>query len=228
MNFVLHKEGKGVKMDFQRARTKKQIEERQLDIINACDTLFDEGDYENVNIKAISEITTLTRSAIYTYYKTKDEILLDLLGYELADWKEELLVWCGETAPLDAEEFGRQFTNIVMKREKMVRHYCLLFTLLERNSRLEKLVEFKQKAIPAAGAVVQCIMTNFPHYSQQEAAAIAEQMIALVIGLYPVAHLTLIQKEAIAISKTGYAEPDFESTCRKGICSLVKNGTRNI
>lgn len=224
---MLRKEGKGVKMDFQRARTKKQIEERQLDIMNACDTLFDEGDYENVNIKAISAITTLTRSSIYTYYKTKDEILLDILGYELADWKEELLVWCQETAPLDAEEFSRQFMNTILKREKMVKHYCLLFTLLERNSRLEKLVEFKQKAIPTAGAVVQCVRMNFPNYSQREASSIAEQIIALVIGLYPVAHLTQNQKEAIAISKTGYIEPDFESTCRKGISALVKKGTRN-
>lgn len=212
-------------MDFQRARTKAQIEERQLDIMHACDTLFDEGDYENVNIKAISEITTLTRSSIYTYYKTKDEILLDLLGYELAEWREELLVWCQETAPLDAEEFSKQFTDIFMKREKMIRHYCYLFTLLERNSRLEKLVEFKRKAIPAAGAVVQCLMMNFPYFSQQEATAIAEQIIALVIGLYPVAHLNSVQKEAIAISQTGYIEPDFESVCIKGICSLVRPDT---
>lgn len=213
-------------MDFQRARTKAQIEERQLDIMNACDTLFDEGDYENVNIKAISEITTLTRSSIYTYYKTKDEILLDLLGYELAEWGEELLGWCQKTAPLDVEEFSRQFTDIFLKREKMLKHYCLLFTLLEKNSRLEKLVEFKRKAIPAAGAVAQSIMTNFPNYSQQEAAIITEQIIALVIGLYPVSHLNALQKEAIAISQTGYVEPEFASVCINGICVLLRqNGT---
>ena len=104
----------------------------------------------------------------------------------------------------------------------MLKHYCLLFTLLEKNSRLEKLVEFKRKAIPAAGAVVQSIITNFPNYSQQEAAAITEQIIALVIGLYPVSHLNSVQKEAIAISQTGYVEPEFESICTKGICVLLK------
>lgn len=208
-------------MDFQRARTKEQVEERQLDIMNACDVLFDNGGYENVNIKAISEITTLTRSSIYTYYKTKDEIILDLLGYELTEWGEELLIWCKETSPLERLEFSRQFTNNLLKKEKMLKHYCLLFALLEKNCRLEKIVEFKLKAIPVAGTLVQVIMSNFPNYSQKEAAVIVEQIIALVIGLYPASHVTSKQREAIELSHTGYVTPDFESVCQGGIAALL-------
>ncbi|MGN0485093.1 MAG: TetR family transcriptional regulator [Lachnospiraceae bacterium] len=208
-------------MDFQRARTKEQIEERQWEIIKACDFLFDEGGYEKVNIKAISEITTLTRSSIYTYYKTKDEIILDLLGYELAEWGDELLVWAQMTAPLERVEFSRQFTENIRKKEKMLQHYCLLYSLLEKNCRLEKLVEFKQKAIPVAGGLVEILMTNFPKYSKKEAAEIVEQMIALIIGLYPASHITDKQKEAIARSNTGYRPPDFLSVCQKGIAALL-------
>ena len=61
-------------MNFLRARTKEQIEQRQLDIMQACETLFEKGGYDYVNMMAISEMTSITRSAIYTYYKTKDEI----------------------------------------------------------------------------------------------------------------------------------------------------------
>lgn len=208
-------------MDFQRARTKQQIEERQWDIMKACDILFDEGGYEKVNIKLISEITTLTRSSIYNYYKTKDEIILDLLGYELVEWKEELLEWCQKTSPLSSTEFSRQFVQNVVQKDKLLQHYCILYSLLEKNCRLEKLVEFKQKAVPVAGALVQILIQNFPVYSQERAAELAEQIIALVIGLYPVSHVTDKQQEAIALSGTGYKTPDFVSVCQKGIEALI-------
>ena len=80
-------------MDFLRARTKEQIDQRRFDIIQACETLFNEGGYDFVNLKAISEMTAISRSSIYTYYKTKDEIMLDILILKLNDWKNDLLIW---------------------------------------------------------------------------------------------------------------------------------------
>ena len=147
-------------MDFMRARTKEQIEHRQADIISACDTLFDQGGYDYVNIKAISEMTTITRSSIYTYYKTKDEIILDLLCQELTAWQEELLIWAQKTAPLDRAVFCKDFTSILLKNDKMLKHFCLLYTFLEINCRLEKLISFKQNVVPVMGSLVQVLMMN--------------------------------------------------------------------
>ena len=78
-------------MDFVRARTDEQMQIRQLDIMRACATIFEQGGYDAVNIKAISNSTSITRSSFYTYYKTKDEVLLDLLRTELLIWKEEMI-----------------------------------------------------------------------------------------------------------------------------------------
>lgn len=204
-------------MDFLRARTKEQIEQRRLDILQSCDALFEAGGYENVNIKAISEMTTITRSSIYTYYKTKDEMLMDLLIMELDQWKEDLLIWGAETAPLTCEEFARQFTDILVRHDKMLQYYCLLYTLLEKNCRIEKMVEFKKQAIPVAETTVQIIMQNFPILTIRDASEISEQIIAFLLGLYPSSHLTPKQKEAILLSQTEYQPPEFHSTCVKGI-----------
>lgn len=204
-------------MDFLRARTEEQIEQRRLDILQSCDALFEAGGYENVNIKAISEMTTITRSSIYTYYKTKDEMLMDLLSMELIQWKEELLAWCEMTAPLTCEEFSRQFTDILVLHDKMLQYYCLLYTLLEKNCRIEKMVEFKKQAIPVAETIVQVILKNFPVLTIPAASEISEQIIAFVLGLYPSSHMTQKQKEALLLSQTEYQPPEFHSTCVKGI-----------
>ena len=208
-------------MDFQRARTKEQIEQRQLDIIRACDTLFDEGGYENVNLKAISEMTTITRSSIYTYYKTKDEIIMDLLGQELIEWKEELQFLANASGEISVEEFSKQLVASLMRNEKMVKHYCLLFSVLEKNCRIEKIVQFKKRAIPVIQELAELLTKKFHVESTKTVSDLVEQMIALIIGLYPAAHLTEKQKEALVISQMGYRPPNFASVCEKGITALL-------
>ncbi len=208
-------------MEFMRARTKEQIEHRQADIITACDTLFEQGGYDNVNIKAISEMTTITRSSIYTYYKTKDEIILDLLLNELLKWQEEMLLWMQKTAPLDQAAFCKEFTAILLKNDKMLQHYCLLYTFLEKNCRIENLVSFKQGAIPVMGTMVQLIQVNFPQYTPEHAALIAEEIVSYILGLYPATHLTAKQLEAIILSSTGYQAPDFATLCESGITAFL-------
>ena len=210
-------------MNFLRARTKEQIEQRQLDIMQACETLFEKGGYDHVNIMAISEMTSITRSAIYTYYKTKDEIILDLLHEELLDWKEELLEWTLETAPLNKAEFCKQFTAILMSKHKMLHYYSLLYTLLELNCRLEKLVAFKQDVIPVLGIIVKTIKENFSFYTQEQASIITEEIVSYILGLYPATHLTPKQKDAIILSKTGYQAPDFAQLCEMGINSFLSD-----
>lgn len=209
-------------MDFLRARTKEQIEQRQLDIMKACDTLFDQGGYESVNIKAIAEMTTINRSSIYTYYKTREEILLDLLMEELLEWKENLEMWAKKHLPLSREQFSKQFTKTLKDRDKMLSLYCLLYNVLERNCRIEHLVEFKKRAVPVAEMVVECLITNYPNCDKKEAFYTAHEIISYVLGLYPSSHLTQKQKEAVSLSATGYMEPDFLVLCQRGIYCFLE------
>ena len=207
-------------MDFLRARTKEQIDQRRFDIIQACETLFNEGGYDFVNLKAISEMTAISRSSIYTYYKTKDEIMLDILILKLNDWKNDLLIWTQKKAPLSKEAFCREFTDILSKHECMLNYYSLLYMMLERNCRLEMLIHFKQQVIPLLEAFVQIILTHFPNYSAQHATFLIEQILAYVLGIYSTTHLTDKQQEALIKSNMNYHAPNFNALCEAGLLAF--------
>lgn len=207
-------------MDFLRARTKEQIDQRRFDIIQACAKLFDEGGYDFVNLKSISEMTAISRPSIYTYYKTKDEIMLDILIMKLTEWKNDLLIWTQKKAPLSKETFCREFTDILSKHDSMLNYYSLLYTMLERNCRLEKLIDFKQQVIPLLETFVQVILTHFPNYSVQQAAFLAEEILAYILGIYPTTHLTDKQQEALIQSNMNYHAPDFKTLCESGLLAF--------
>lgn len=208
-------------MEFMRARTKQQIETRQMDIINACDQLFEKCGYDGITIKAISEMTALSRPSIYTYYKTKDEILLDILEKELLDWKEILEAWIEERPALTRAEYSKELTQILLGKDKMMHLYSFLFTLLEQNCGMEHLVKFKVQVIPVMETVMKSILVRFPEYKVNEAAMIAEEIVSYILGLYPMSHLTEKQKEAVKLSSTGYEPPRFEVLCCHGIQTLL-------
>jgi len=138
----------GEKMKFQRARTELQIADRQKEIINACDTLYSNGDYEDINIKAISEMTSIARSSIYNYYKTKEEILLDLLKREYLEWGNSLKLHFDATDSITKEQYSCFLADSLATRRKMLSLLSINFTTIEKNCCLEKLVELKKEIMP--------------------------------------------------------------------------------
>ena len=52
---------------------------RREEIINACAQLYETMGFKDVTIKEIGKITSFTRTSIYNYFQTKEEIFLALL-----------------------------------------------------------------------------------------------------------------------------------------------------
>ena len=57
----------------------KEIEDiRKEEIIKACEKLYKTENFKDITIKQIGEKTTFSRTSIYNYFQTKEEIFLAL------------------------------------------------------------------------------------------------------------------------------------------------------
>ncbi len=59
---------------------------RREEIINACEALYQTMSFKEITIKEIGKITSFTRTSIYNYFQTKEEIFLALLKREYNSW----------------------------------------------------------------------------------------------------------------------------------------------
>lgn len=207
--------------EFLRARTKEQQLSRQEEIKNACRMLFRETDYDGVSIKAISQRTSLTRSSIYTYYQTKEEILLDILKDELLLFQGELQGIATQPHVLTLEGYCKAFAGLLNQKYEMLRLYCLLFTMIENNVRLERLVVFKKEVYPVTVTMVELLLQYAPEYTLEEGTVIVQEIMSYLLGLFPMCFLTQKQKEAMEQSEMEYTVPDFAVFCYQGIRALV-------
>ena len=63
---------------------------RKDEIINACARLYEEKSFREISIRDIGAITSFTRTSIYNYFQTKEEIFLALLEEEYRLWADDL------------------------------------------------------------------------------------------------------------------------------------------
>jgi len=207
-------------MDFKRARTDAQIEERRKEILIACAELFDKGDVDDVHFKAIGKMTSFARSTIYKYYTTKEEILLDLLLIDVMNWIYDVREFTEKHEELTKEEFCREFTQSYVKNERLLRLMSILYSVLEKNCSLEKLTEFKKNLMGFMAPLYQSIQKFFPTSNDEAIQTFISTTSSYILGLYPSTHISEKQKKAIEQSGYEYEIMDFEDMCYKGFLIL--------
>lgn len=79
---------------------------RKEEIIDACASLYETKSFRDITIRDIGEKTSFTRTSIYNYYHSKEEIFLALLRREHEAWTEDLNGISRQYGKLSAEEFA--------------------------------------------------------------------------------------------------------------------------
>ncbi len=132
-------------MNWQRARTDEKKNERKEAIYQAAFTLFKKNGYDKVSFNGIAVEAGFTKSNMYRYFSSKDDIFLsvfaDLFGKWVASFSQQL-------QSLEQEVEGKVFAQIwvssLLEQPKLLDLMPILFTSLERNSSFEQLLALKR------------------------------------------------------------------------------------
>jgi len=210
-------------MAFQRARTEEQIASRQEEIITACDTIYREKGYEAVHFKAVSKMTSISRPTIYNYYKTKEEIFLDILKRGFTNWTEELKAHFATTPKMTKEEFCAFLADSLLKHEKYFELLAVYIQPIEMNSSLEKLTAFKESMQSFPGIFLEGLDKYFPDAKDEDKRKFMRYFIISVHGIFPLTHLSKKQIQASKKVNSEYKVPNFRQICFDVLLLLMAN-----
>ena len=94
-------------MKWQRARSEEQKEHRISEIVDATARLYEKHSFEEISFTLIAKEAGFTRSNLYKYFSSKEEIFLTFLIQDTRIWRAELLKTCC-TSKIDfVEKFGQ-------------------------------------------------------------------------------------------------------------------------
>lgn len=186
--------------------TEEHKENRKQEIIDACEKIYREKGFTAVNIKEISTATSFTRPAIYSYFETKDEILLALLNREYAKWIESL-----EEAEKQLEQGNREQTAALVahtldEREILLRIQNMNLFEMELNCRVERLAEFKVLYRTVVEILTRIAGAYSPQSTAEEINRFCMNFNAFLFGVYPFVYHTEKQLEAMELAKVPHVD----------------------
>lgn len=177
---------------------------RKEEIITACAKLYETMSFKEITIKEIGNATSFTRTSIYNYFQTKEEIFLALLEREYQLWNQRLRQIRAEHGKMTRLEFAKALAHSLEERKNLLKILSMNHYDMEENSRLERLVEFKVAYGQSLAEVRQCLDQFFPEMTVQDKQDFIFTFFPFLFGIYPYAFVTEKQKEAMTQAKVDY------------------------
>lgn len=191
---------------------------RKEEIISACRTLYRDLRFKDITIMKIAEYTSFTRTSIYNYFETKEEIFLAILQKEYALWADDLNAVTDSHDALSRDEIAKALAHSLEKRTLLLKLLSMNLYDMEENSREERLCAFKVaygSSLRAVDRLLQKFCTDMDDAARQ---AFLYAFFPFIYGIYPYAVVTEKQKSAMeqaGVAYAYYAIYDLAYACAK-------------
>lgn len=179
---------------------------RKDEIINACASLYKTMGFKDITIRDIGAETSFTRTAIYNYFQTKEEIFLALLQREHEAWISNLEEITREHETMTIGDFSDAIAGSLEKRGCMLKLMSMNLYDMEGNSRMDNLVAFKVVYAQALRSVSGCLEKFFPQMTPGDIQEFLYVFFPFLFGVYPYTTATDKQKEAMELAHVNYAQ----------------------
>ena len=185
--------------------TPELIAQRREEIINACEKLYQTMSFKEITLKEIGNVTSFSRSTIYNYFQTREEIFIALFAREYDRWNEALVQILNDNDKLEREDLAAKIAESLSKRQQLLKLLSMNNFDMEANSRPEMLAAFKM-SYGASLKNVRGLFEKFcPEMSVNEIQKIIYIFFPFMFGIYPYTAVTDKQREAMKEARIDFA-----------------------
>jgi len=177
---------------------------RREEIIAACEELYKTMSFKDITIKEIGNVTSFTRTSIYNYFQTKEEIFLALLKREYELWINSLKQAMAEHETMTKDEFADMLAHSLEERAQLLKIMSMNHYDMETGSRPEHLAEFKVVYGESLHTVMAGLNKYFPDMTVSEKQDFVYTFFPFMFGIYPYTFVTEKQRTAMEKASVNY------------------------
>lgn len=177
---------------------------RKEEIINACEKLYQTMSFKDITLKEIGKETSFSRTSIYNYFQTKEEIFLALLKREYDAWIRELCEATESEETMTDDQIADVLARTLDNHRQLLKIMSMNHYDLEENSRMELLVEFKVSYGNAMKTVMAMLAKFRKDMDIEKRQEFVYSFFPFMFGIYPYTIVTEKQKEAMKLAGVNY------------------------
>ena len=180
------------------------VTERKNEIVKACAKLYQTMSFKDITIIEIGKETSFTRTSIYNYFNTKEEIFLALHQKEYELWTAEINKFTDDNKNLTKKKLAAALAKTLENREQLLKLMSMNHFDMEMNSRQENLTEFKIAYGNSLKAVKRCLDKFCKDFSEDDKKNFLYAFFPFIYGIYPYAVVTDAQKNAMEAAEVNF------------------------
>jgi len=209
-------------MKWQRARSEEQKEQRISEIVSTTARLYKKHTFEEISFALIAKEAGFTRSNLYKYFPSKEEIFLEFLKHDIIVWRKELVKTFRRRKARSVKTFASVWVEILSKHKRLLDLLSILHSFLEKNVSEQTLIYFKRRAIDELKVLSELLCNMFPSLSPKKAGEFLELQLASAIGLYQITNLSEIQQRVLEYPEFKHLKVDLNSYLQKSVECLLQ------
>ena len=208
-------------MGWKRARTKEQKEQRISGVMDAAARLYERQGFEGITFASIAEEAGFTRSNLYKYFSSKEEIFLKFLEQDMVRWRQDLVMALQEWKVYSVGEFASVWVKVQGRHGRMLHLISILYDQLEKSSSLESLIDFNTMTKEELKILSELICDLFPSLHVEDAVKFLNMYLAASIGFYKMTNLSEVQQEVLALTEFQHLKMDYDAYFQQAVEYLL-------
>lgn len=191
-----------------RARSDEQKEIRVQEIVSATERLYSKHRYEEITFVQIANEAGFTRSNLYKYFSSKEEIFLEFLKHDMEIWKSDLLKNFRKS-DYSVDEFAEIWIDLLQKNKRLTELTSILYLHLEKEVSYDSLLDFKRTFTKDFEQVIAHLAGKIKGFTINKVPEFLSLQSMIGVGLYQMTDLSENQKKILKLPEFCQWKVDF-------------------
>lgn len=197
-------------LSFQRARKPEEQQLRRAAILAAAAELFDAEGPQGAGLSAIAAKAGFTKSNVYRYFESREEVLLSLLLAAFEGLTAEIEAGARRVALGNIAALSQLAADGFAARPRLGQLLSILSTVIEQNVSEATILSLKHDMAAMLQRIAVAVHTRLPGTSLLDCLWAVGIVGALVAGMWPSAHPSAFVGEVMARSELAALKPIVE------------------
>lgn len=208
---------------FQRARQPDQISLRRQQLLAAAADLFDAEGPAGTGLNAIAAKAGFTKSNVYRYFESREQVLLELFRDEFGSLVEALEQAIGAQPIGDVPALAETIAATFLARPRCCQLISILSSTLEQNVSEATIADIKKHMSVQSGRVMAALSARLPTATPTDCGWAIAMAGSLLAGMWPGAHPPPAAAAVLARPEFTHLRMDLASDLRRTLTALLSS-----
>lgn len=207
-------------LPFQRARKPAEQQLRREAILAAAAELFDAEGPQGAGLNAIAAKAGFTKSNVYRYFESREEVLMSLFLLELESFIGDF-EQAAATCPIgDVDALAQASTDTFLAHPRFCALVSILTAVLEQNVSVERIIALKRTVTDHNARIAGAVHARLPNATFEDASWAVGMVATLVGGMWPNVTPSPNAAQVLAMPEFAYLKPVPERDLKRAIAAL--------